>query len=75
MEKKKHNKIELTVCLLAKPMHNQEVHQLGKKLIRWYNNIIFYKIKKWKELYDEQTNYYLRLLKVNNINNIELPKF
>lgn len=74
MEKKKQIIIELTVCQLVKLMHNQEVHQQGKKLIRWYN-IKFYKIKKWKELYDEQTNYYLRLLKVNNINIIELPKF
>ncbi|CAD8186574.1 unnamed protein product [Paramecium octaurelia] len=32
-------------------------------------------IKKWKELYDEQTNFYMRLLKVNNIEFIELPKF
>ncbi|CAD8099750.1 unnamed protein product [Paramecium sonneborni] len=50
----------------------QTQQQSRSSSIRKKNDLL---IKKWKELYEEQTSYYLRLLKVNNINHIELPKF
>ncbi|CAD8080233.1 unnamed protein product [Paramecium primaurelia] len=50
----------------------QTQQQSRSSSIRKKNDLL---IKKWKELYEEQTSYYMRLLKVNGIQNIELPKF
>ncbi|KAM3135287.1 hypothetical protein pb186bvf_012585 [Paramecium bursaria] len=32
-------------------------------------------IRKWKQLFDQQQQYYLNILRVNNIKIMDLPKF